>query len=151
MIEDALLDFFEIVVILIEHLVCLDNIDRLGPSSCPKAERPANRDTYASPYNPAAAGDIRDRRFNSRCASFITSSGMPDLSIFARSTHLVLSRLPSSAVAQFLLNGLHLLAQVKLTLRLGELILHLRLNLVAQLQHLALFSPKTAQDLACAL
>ena len=73
---------------------------------------------------------MRARRPSSFSASFFTSSGMPAASIFCRSSSA--SRVVL-LLAQFLLDGLHLLAQVVLALRLLHPILHFALNLVAEL------------------
>ena len=81
-------------------------------------------------------GDMRARRPSSFSASFFTSSGMPADSIFCRSSSM--SRVAFVLLAQFLLDGLHLLAQVVLALRLLHAVLHFALNLVAQLLHFQL-------------
>ena len=79
-------------------------------------------------------GDMRPRRDSSFIASFFTSSGMPgffDLlaQVFDFALALVL-------LAQLLLDGLHLLAQIVVALRLLHLVLHFALDLGAKLLHL---------------
>ena len=59
---------------------------------------------------------------------------MPAASIFSRSSSTVAAAVV--AFPQLLLDGLQLLAQIEVALRLRELTLHLRLNLVAQLDEL---------------
>ena len=76
-------------------------------------------------------GDMRDRRLSSFSASFFTSSGMPAASIFLLQLFDV--ALAFVLLAQFLLDGLHLLAQVVLALRLLHVVLHFGLDLVAKL------------------
>ena len=79
---------------------------------------------------------MRASRPSSRMASVLTSSGMPAASSFLRRSST--SRWRIVAFAQFLLNGLQLLAQIELALALGELSLHLRLDAAAQFDQLQL-------------
>jgi hypothetical protein len=80
----------------------------------------------------AAAGDIFDRRSSSRMASFLTSSACRPFDLLAQLAALALLVV---ALAQLLLDRLHLLAQVVLALVLLQLGLDLALDLVADLEH----------------
>ncbi len=93
----------------------------------------------------AAAGDILERRSSSRRASFLTSSDMPGLLDLL--PELVELPLLVVSLAQLLLDGLHLLAEVVLALVLLELGLDLALDLVADLEDLEVLG----QDLVDAL
>ena len=88
-------------------------------------------------------GDMRCRRASSFNASFFTSSGMPAASIFWRRSSDV--ALPLVLLAQLLLDGLELLAQIVVALRLLHLVLHLGLDLGAQLLHLDLLGQELVQ------
>ena len=76
-------------------------------------------------------GDMRASRPSSFRASFFTSSGMP--AGFDLLPQLLGVARGFVLLAQFFLDGLHLLAQVVLALRLLHAVLHFALDLVAQL------------------
>ena len=83
-------------------------------------------------YSAACVGILR-MRSSSRRASFSASAGMPasrDAALELLDLGLLLV-----ALAQLLLDGLELLAQEVLALHLGHLVLGLRLDLAAQLEH----------------
>ena len=96
------------------------------------------------PYS-GDAGDMRASRLSSRIASVLTSSGMPAPSSFLRSSSI--SRVDVVAFAEFLLNGLQLLAQIEFALVLRKLPLHLRLDPAAQF-HQFQFARQVAVDFA---
>ena len=97
------------------------------------------RDTVYS----AAATGIFDSRSSSRSASFLTVSGMPAASIFSRELLDFLGLIV--ALAELLLDRLHLLAQEVLALVLADLGLHLRLDLRAELEHFELLDQDPVQ------
>ena len=74
----------------------------------------------------------RSRRPSSRSTSARASLGSSSLFSFSRSS---LDFLRGIVVAQFLLDGLHLLAQEHLALALAQLLLDLRLDLLLHLDH----------------
>ena len=76
------------------------------------------------------------RRLSSLLATFSTSGGSPIF--FSRSPQLVELLLLFPELAQLLLDGLELLAQVVLALGLGHLALDLRIDLAGKLEDLAL-------------
>ena len=89
----------------------------------------------ATVYSAAAAG-IFESRSSSRSASFLTSSGMPGgFDLLAELVDLLGLVV---ALAELLLDRLHLLAQEVLALVLADLRLHLRLDLRAELEDLEL-------------
>ena len=97
------------------------------------------RDTVYS----AAATGIFERRSSSRSASFLTrlghAGGFDLLGELLDFLGLVV------ALAELLLNRLHLLAQEVLALVLADLGLHLRLNLRSELEHLELLDEDPIQ------
>ena len=86
-------------------------------------------------YSELAVG-IDFRRLSSFCATFSTSGGSP--AFLSRSCELVELLLLLAQLAQLLLDGLELLAQVVLALGLRHLALHGGVDLVRELQDLAL-------------
>ena len=86
-------------------------------------------------YSAAATG-ILDRRSSSRCASFLTVSGIPD--VFDLLLKLLDLLGLVVALAQLLLNRLQLFAEEVFALVLPDFRLHLRLNLRAELEDLEL-------------
>ena len=93
-------------------------------------------------YSAAATG-IFDSRSSSRSASFFTGSGMPAASIFSRELLDLLGLVV--ALAELLLDRLHLLAQEVLALVLADLRLHLRLDLRAELEDFELLDQDPVQ------
>ena len=85
----------------------------------------------------AEAGVIFASRFSSRSHSFFASADIPDSSTFLRSSSTSVCAVVG--FAQFLLNRLHLLAQQEFALALVHLLLHLLVNLVAQLEDFLFF------------
>ena len=91
----------------------------------------------------AEAGVIFASRFNSRSHSFLRLRGHPGF--FDLLAKLFDFRLAVVGFAQLLLNRLHLLAQQEFALALVDLLLHLFVNLVAQLQNFAFLRELAAQ------
>ena len=147
-LEDALLDFFEVVVILVEHCARVLDVEVVFGRHAPRqADEPVEVGAHDGMLG-------RLGRDHLEALEFLVG----DLARLGR--HLRLFDLffdfldfgaARVAVAQLFLNRLKLLAQVVLALILVELGLHLRLDLVPQFEHLdlapedrdQLFQPRT--------
>ena len=129
-IQNAVFDLLQVVVIGVENFLGLRNVDFAAGSFCPRQHR--------QPLD-VVAGDAvigRHRRHARKAAQFLQGFflhfvGHAGVSIFCRSSSV--SRCAFILLTQFLLDGLHLLAQVVLALRLLDAVLHFGLDLVAQL------------------
>ena len=96
------------------------------------SEMSQSRYVRATVYS-AAAGGILASRSSSRSASFLASSVMPAASTFCAELVELLG--PVVGLAQLLLDGLELLAEIELALALAHLRFDLRLDLRAELEH----------------
>ena len=134
-VENALLHLLEVVVILIEDFLRFRDVDLLfaGAGSLVPRQR-------GHPFEIRSRNHVlgRSRSHFREPLQFSVAlllrlgghSGLFDLL-----AKLFDFRLGIVGFAQFLLNGLHLLAQQEFTLALVDLLLHLLVNLVAQLEH----------------
>ncbi len=129
-VENAVFDFLQIVVIRVENFLGLRNLDFLTRSLCPRQ--------HGKPFNVVARERIvgGHRRHARQPAQFLQRFFLHFIG-HARFFDFLLQifdvALAFVLLTQFLLDRLHLLAQVILALRLLHAILHFALNLVAQL------------------
>jgi hypothetical protein len=139
-LDDALLDLVEVVVILVEHLAGFDRIDAIGRRRAPRdIEDPVD----VGPQHLV----LRRRRVHAfEAIDFAHGDGMDALGqLCGLDARAQLRKVVAVALAEFLLDRLHLLAQVVVTLRVGHLLLRLRLDLALQFQQRH-FSSQCAGD-----
>jgi len=135
-IEDAILYFFQVIVIGVEDLFGFEDLDflpgSLGPGQHGEPLDVVARERIVGGHGRHAreAAQFLERFF----LDFVGHAGVVDLlfQIIDVARTLVL-------LTQFLLDGLHLLAQVILALRLLDAVLHFALNLIAKLLHFKFF------------
>ena len=132
-VEDAVLDLAELVVVLVEDVLGLGDVD-LGAGALGPGQNGEPFDVVAGERVVGRHGRHarQARQFLERFLLHVLGhAGIVDLlaQLFDLALALVL-------LAQFLLDGLHLLAQVVVALRLLHLVLHFVLDLGAQLLHL---------------
>ena len=135
-VEDAVLDLLQVVVVLVQNLLGLVDVDLRAGALRPRQHRqPLNvvaRERIVGRHRGHAR---QPRQFLQRfLLHLFRHAGVFDLlaQLFDLALALVL-------LAEFLLDGLHLLAQIVIALRLLHLVLHFVLDLGAQLLHLELF------------
>ena len=134
-IEDAVLDLFQVVVVLVEDLGGVLDVHRRAGRNAPGQA--------GHPFQVGARDAVFGRSREMRARRFELAQGLGlDLLGHAGGFQLLAQILDVArgfvALAELLLDGLQLLAQIELALALRELALHLRLDAAAQLQQLAL-------------
>ncbi len=135
-IQNAVFDLFQIVVIRIQNFFRFGDVHFAAGSFRPRQHRqpldvvPGNRIVRRHGGHARQSAQFFQRFFLDLVRHAGIFDFLPQFFGIARAFILL---------AQFLLNGLHLLAQVVLPLRLLHSVLHLRLDLVAELLHLQLF------------
>src|SRR5688572_5288236 len=127
--DDALFDLVEVVVILVQHLAGLDWIDPIFGRRGPRhIEQPVD-------VGPEHLILRRRRRHALETFDFAKCDGGDRLGqVRVLDALAQLLELVAFAFAQLLLDRLHLLAQVVLTLRVGHLLLRLRFDLAFELE-----------------
>ena len=147
-LEDALLDLLQVVVVVVQDLLGLDEVD-LGLRALAPGQRHQPVEVGAGD---GVLGGGRGHLGRGGPARAGPPSWPPPACPPSRSSReLVVLALLVVAVAQLLLDGLHLLAQVVLALVLLELGLDLALDLVADLQHLEVLDQHLVEPLEAAL
>ena len=143
-IENAVLHLFQLVVVLVENLLGLADVDlragALGPGQ------------HGQPLDVVAGervvgGHGRHAREPRELLQGLFLHVFRHAGGFDLLAQLVDLALALVLLAQFLLDGLELLAQVVVALRLLHLVLHLGLDLGAQLLHLDLLGQMLVQQL----
>ncbi len=131
-VENALFHFFQVPVVLVENLLGLGNIHpgiaHLGPGQGHQPFKVGTRDVV-----------VGRRRRHLRQAPQLPHRLLPGFFRHAGGFNFLsefLDLLLFVGLAQFLLDRLQLFAQVVLALALRDLVLDVRLNLGAELQHL---------------
>ena len=129
-LDDAFLDLVEVVVVLVEHAARFDRIEAIFGGRPTTAHRAASRCRSGASGTRATPPVMRSRRFDLAHGDGVDRLGqLGVLDALAQLRQLV-----AFAFAQLLLDRLQLLAQVVLTLRVGHLLLRLRLDLALQLE-----------------
>jgi hypothetical protein len=135
-LEDALLDLLEVVVVVVEDLLGLDEIDLgLRPLRPGQSHEPVEVGARHGVFG----GGGRHLAQAVQLAQGLLLRLVGHARGFDLVAELVVFALLVVAFAQLLLDGLHLLAQVVLALVLLQLGLDLALDLVADLEHLEVF------------
>ena len=147
-LEDALLHLLQVVVVVVEDLLGLDDVD-LGLGALAPGQR-------HQPVEVGAGHGVlgRGRRHLGEAVQLAQGLLLGVLGHAGRLdllAQLVELALLVVALAQLLLDGLHLLAQVVLALVLLQLGLHLALDLVADLQHLQVLDQHLVEPLQARL
>src|SRR5277367_4276051 len=136
-IQNAFLDLHQVVVILIQNRLRVGNVDVLGPGSFVPGQR-------SHPFQIRARHHVfRGRRSHLRQALQFALAFLLGFrrhaAVFDLLAQFINFSLPVVGLAEFLLNRFHLFAQQEFTLALVHLLLHLIVNLVAQIQYFAFF------------
>ena len=137
-LEDALLDLLEAVVVLVEDLLRRDEVELLLVLARSTAARSSQSRYVRMTAVSAAACGIFSSRPSSLSAFSSTSSGMP--AVLDLLLVLVDLGLDLVVLAELLLDRLELLAQEVLALRLGHRLLDAVLDLAAELEDLELLA-----------
>ncbi len=144
-VEDPLLDLFEVVVILVEDRLALDEVDVLGARGLGPRQR--GHPFQIGPRHHVLGRGRRHLLQPLQLAVAFLASFRRHARFVQLLAQLLDFGLGIVRLTEFLLNGLHLLAQQILALALADLLLHLLLNFVAQLEHLELFRELADQSL----
>ena len=141
-VENAVLHLFKLVVILVENLAGLANIDlrarALGPGQHCQPLDVVAREAVVGGHGRHAR---EPRQLLQRLLLYLLGHAR-GFDLLAQVFHVALALV---LLAQLLLDGLELLAQVVVALRLLHLVLHLGLDLGAQLLHLDLLGQQLVQ------
>ncbi len=143
-LEDAVLDLLEAVVVGVEDVLGLLDVElHLGALVPGQAHQPVDVGAGDRVFGRGLRHAGEAIEFADRLLlRFLGHLGLLDLLAKLRDLALLIV-----AVAQFLLDGLHLLAQVVLALVLLQLGLDLALDLVADLQHLEVLDQEAIHSL----
>ncbi len=143
-LEDAVLDLLEVVVVLVEHLAGVRDVEVvLG------ADRPRQVDDplEVGAHDVVLGGLHRDHAQAFELVLGHLAHRLRRIGVLELLAQLVDLGVARVALAELLLDRAHLLAQVEVLLVLGQLVLHLRLDLLPELEQLDLAVEDAGQPL----